>query len=148
MSLSSDVRGPPAHRFSCGQSPCGGVWNRKLCLLTDSQLILLQRNHEVRGHGSRDTSDVSFKYMVTLLKVYPPPPRLQPRPRAPLTLQRGGASGGPSASPQRVSSQSSHQRAPPPCSVRRGVTMTTWTLFTLPLYYVYSTCSIHVCICK
>jgi len=73
MSLSSDVRGPPAHRFSCGQSPCGGVWNRKLCLLTDSQLILLQRNHEVRGHGSRDTSDVSFKYMVTLLKVYPPP---------------------------------------------------------------------------
>ncbi|XP_056266485.1 ras GTPase-activating protein nGAP isoform X1 [Pseudoliparis swirei] len=50
-----DVRGPPAHRFSCGQSPCGGVWNRKLCLLTDSQLILLQRNHEAAAEAQGPT---------------------------------------------------------------------------------------------
>ncbi|XP_034411420.1 ras GTPase-activating protein nGAP isoform X3 [Cyclopterus lumpus] len=39
--IHDDVKGPPAHRFSCGQSPAGGGWDRKFCLLTDSQLILL-----------------------------------------------------------------------------------------------------------
>lgn len=45
----SDVKGPPAHRFSCGQSPYtdSGAWERKLCILTDSQLILLNKDDEV-----------------------------------------------------------------------------------------------------
>ncbi|XP_013882891.1 ras GTPase-activating protein nGAP [Austrofundulus limnaeus] len=43
-----DVRGPPAHRFSCGQSPYSDCcsWERRFCILTDSQLILLNKNHE------------------------------------------------------------------------------------------------------
>ncbi|KAK7944450.1 hypothetical protein WMY93_000178 [Mugilogobius chulae] len=42
----SDVRGPPAHRFSCGQtSDC--VWERRFCILTDHQLLLLTRDQEV-----------------------------------------------------------------------------------------------------
>ncbi|XP_051989835.1 ras GTPase-activating protein nGAP-like isoform X4 [Xyrauchen texanus] len=44
-----DVKGPPTHRFSCGQSPftepC--VWERKYCILTDSQLILLNKEEEM-----------------------------------------------------------------------------------------------------
>ncbi|KAK7944451.1 hypothetical protein WMY93_000179 [Mugilogobius chulae] len=48
----SDVRGPPAHRFSCGQtSDC--VWERRFCILTDHQLLLLTRDQEVPGE-SRD----------------------------------------------------------------------------------------------
>ncbi|KTF94992.1 hypothetical protein cypCar_00015923, partial [Cyprinus carpio] len=47
--LSTDVKGPPSHRFSCGQSPftepC--VWERKYCILTDSQLILLNKEEEM-----------------------------------------------------------------------------------------------------
>uniref|UniRef100_A0A671PVV8 Ras GTPase-activating protein nGAP-like n=1 Tax=Sinocyclocheilus anshuiensis TaxID=1608454 RepID=A0A671PVV8_9TELE len=46
-----DVKGPPSHRFSCGQSPftepC--AWERKYCILTDSQLILLNKEEEVRA---------------------------------------------------------------------------------------------------
>ncbi|XP_063742355.1 ras GTPase-activating protein nGAP isoform X3 [Eleginops maclovinus] len=44
----SDVKGPPAHRFSCGQSPYSDTvsWERKFCILTDSQLILLHRDDE------------------------------------------------------------------------------------------------------
>ncbi|KAI3374359.1 hypothetical protein L3Q82_005965 [Scortum barcoo] len=43
-----DVKGPPAHRFSCGQSPYtdSGAWERKFCILTDSQLILLNKDDE------------------------------------------------------------------------------------------------------
>lgn len=50
VSLLSDIKGPPAHRFSCGQSPYtdNGSWERKFCILTDSQLILLNRDDEVR----------------------------------------------------------------------------------------------------
>uniref|UniRef100_A0AAY4AEN2 RAS protein activator like 2 n=1 Tax=Denticeps clupeoides TaxID=299321 RepID=A0AAY4AEN2_9TELE len=44
-----DVKGPPTHRFSCGQSPFSepGLWERKLCILTDSQLILLNKEEEM-----------------------------------------------------------------------------------------------------
>ncbi|XP_038125925.1 ras GTPase-activating protein nGAP isoform X5 [Cyprinodon tularosa] len=47
----SDVKGPPAHRFSCGQSPYtdGAAWERKFCILTDSQLILLNKDEEAAG---------------------------------------------------------------------------------------------------
>ncbi|KAJ0012093.1 hypothetical protein NQD34_013068 [Periophthalmus magnuspinnatus] len=54
-----DVRGPPAHRFSCGQiSDC--VWERRFCILTDCQLLLLTRDQEVPGE-SRDPSTDSAK---------------------------------------------------------------------------------------
>ncbi len=47
--LCTDVKGPPSHHLSCGQSPftepC--VWERKYCILTDSQLILLNKEEEV-----------------------------------------------------------------------------------------------------
>ncbi|CAL1580637.1 unnamed protein product [Knipowitschia caucasica] len=40
-----DVRGAPTHRFSCGQSTeC--VWQRRFCILTDCQLLLLPRDQE------------------------------------------------------------------------------------------------------
>ncbi|XP_030631144.1 LOW QUALITY PROTEIN: ras GTPase-activating protein nGAP [Chanos chanos] len=44
-----DVKGPPTHRFSCGQSPFSDpcVWERKYCILTDSQLILLNKEEEM-----------------------------------------------------------------------------------------------------
>ncbi|XP_051808938.1 ras GTPase-activating protein nGAP isoform X2 [Acanthochromis polyacanthus] len=47
----SDVKGPPAHRFSCGQSPYtdSSAWERKFCVLTDSQLILLNKDDEATG---------------------------------------------------------------------------------------------------
>lgn len=46
----SEVKGPPTHHFSSGQSPYidGVVWDRKFCLLTDSQLLLLTKDDEVR----------------------------------------------------------------------------------------------------
>ncbi|XP_054870466.1 ras GTPase-activating protein nGAP isoform X2 [Amphiprion ocellaris] len=46
-----DVKGPPAHRFSCGQSPYtdSSAWERKFCILTDSQLILLNKDDEAAG---------------------------------------------------------------------------------------------------
>lgn len=49
--VSTDVKGPPAHHFSCGQSPYTKVaaWERRLCVLTDSQLILLPKDDEVRA---------------------------------------------------------------------------------------------------
>ena len=47
----ADVKGPPSHRFSCGQSPYSAtsMWERKYCILTDSQLILLNKEEEVCG---------------------------------------------------------------------------------------------------
>ncbi|XP_077956126.1 ras GTPase-activating protein nGAP isoform X3 [Gasterosteus aculeatus] len=56
-----DVKGPPAHRFSCGQSPCsgGGTWERKFCLLTDSQLILLNQEDEAPGESQVSPTDSS-----------------------------------------------------------------------------------------
>ncbi|XP_037313790.2 ras GTPase-activating protein nGAP isoform X3 [Pungitius pungitius] len=56
-----DVKGPPAHRFSCGQSLCsgGGAWERKFCLLTDSQLILLNEEDEAPGETQVSPTDSS-----------------------------------------------------------------------------------------
>ncbi|XP_047223026.1 ras GTPase-activating protein nGAP isoform X4 [Girardinichthys multiradiatus] len=57
----SDVKGPPAHRFSCGQSPYtnGAAWERKFCILTDSQLILLNKDEEVAGESQEAPTDSS-----------------------------------------------------------------------------------------
>ncbi|KAM4556050.1 ras GTPase-activating protein nGAP isoform 1-T1 [Fundulus diaphanus] len=57
----SDVKGPPAHRFSCGQSPYtdGTAWDRKFCILTDSQLILLNKDEEVTGEPQEAPADSS-----------------------------------------------------------------------------------------
>ncbi|KAM4556053.1 ras GTPase-activating protein nGAP isoform 4-T4 [Fundulus diaphanus] len=56
-----DVKGPPAHRFSCGQSPYtdGTAWDRKFCILTDSQLILLNKDEEVTGEPQEAPADSS-----------------------------------------------------------------------------------------
>ncbi|XP_078121269.1 ras GTPase-activating protein nGAP isoform X1 [Sander vitreus] len=57
----SDVKGPPAHRFSCGQSPYtdSGAWERKFCILTDSQLILLNRDDEAAGEAQESPTNSS-----------------------------------------------------------------------------------------
>ncbi|CAJ1073092.1 ras GTPase-activating protein nGAP isoform X6 [Xyrichtys novacula] len=54
-----DVKGPPAHRFSCGQSPYtdSRAWDRKFCILTDSQLILLNKDEEVAGETQESPSN-------------------------------------------------------------------------------------------
>ncbi|KAM8805707.1 ras GTPase-activating protein nGAP isoform 2-T2 [Eudromia elegans] len=51
-----DVKGPPTHRLSCGQSPYAETttWERKYCVLTDSQLVLLNREKEVPVDGVPD----------------------------------------------------------------------------------------------
>ncbi|NWY05522.1 NGAP protein, partial [Nothoprocta ornata] len=51
-----DVKGPPTHRLSCGQSPYAETttWERKYCVLTDSQLLLLNREKEVPADGVPD----------------------------------------------------------------------------------------------
>ncbi|XP_068095752.1 ras GTPase-activating protein nGAP isoform X2 [Hyperolius riggenbachi] len=51
-----DVKGPPTHRLSCGQSPyteCT-TWERKYCILTESQLVLLNRDDEMSGDTVQD----------------------------------------------------------------------------------------------
>ncbi|XP_075875980.1 ras GTPase-activating protein nGAP isoform X2 [Nelusetta ayraudi] len=54
----SDVKGPPAHRLSCGQSPSGenSAWERRVCILTDSQLILVDKDPQVCPPGERHQS--------------------------------------------------------------------------------------------
>lgn len=44
-----DVKGPPAYHFSCGQRAYSnsGSWERKFCILTDCQLILVNEDEEV-----------------------------------------------------------------------------------------------------
>ncbi|XP_043941196.1 ras GTPase-activating protein nGAP isoform X2 [Protopterus annectens] len=44
-----DVKGPPTHRMSCGQAPCSETttWERKFCILTDTQLVILNREEEI-----------------------------------------------------------------------------------------------------
>ncbi|XP_055963299.1 LOW QUALITY PROTEIN: ras GTPase-activating protein nGAP [Sorex fumeus] len=51
-----DVKGPPTHRLSCGQSPYtdSTTWERKYCILTDSQLVLLNREKEMPVEGGLD----------------------------------------------------------------------------------------------
>ncbi|XP_051943850.1 ras GTPase-activating protein nGAP isoform X2 [Hippocampus zosterae] len=43
-----EVTGPAAHRLSCGQSSYldTGTWEKKLCVLTDSQLLLLSQDEQ------------------------------------------------------------------------------------------------------
>ncbi|RMC08220.1 hypothetical protein DUI87_14461 [Hirundo rustica rustica] len=57
----TDVKGPPTHRLSCGQSPYTEMttWERKYCILTDSQLVLLNREKEVPADGTQEPQDVS-----------------------------------------------------------------------------------------
>ncbi|XP_068807871.1 ras GTPase-activating protein nGAP isoform X9 [Struthio camelus] len=56
IDLSTDVKGPPTHRLSCGQSPYTETttWERKYCILTDSQLVLLNREKEVPVEGVQE----------------------------------------------------------------------------------------------
>ncbi|XP_041334810.1 ras GTPase-activating protein nGAP isoform X3 [Pyrgilauda ruficollis] len=56
-----DVKGPPTHRLSCGQSPYTEMttWERKYCILTDSQLVLLNREKEVPTEGIQEPHDAS-----------------------------------------------------------------------------------------
>ncbi|XP_053806686.1 ras GTPase-activating protein nGAP isoform X1 [Vidua chalybeata] len=56
-----DVKGPPTHRLSCGQSPYTEMttWERKYCILTDSQLVLLNREKEVPTEGIPEPQDAS-----------------------------------------------------------------------------------------
>ncbi|XP_069497260.1 ras GTPase-activating protein nGAP isoform X2 [Ambystoma mexicanum] len=51
-----DVKGPPTHRLSCGQSPYTDTttWERKYCILTDSQLVLLNREDEMHSEGTQE----------------------------------------------------------------------------------------------
>ncbi|XP_056353345.1 ras GTPase-activating protein nGAP isoform X5 [Oenanthe melanoleuca] len=59
--LSADVKGPPTHRLSCGQSPYTEMttWERKYCILTDSQLVLLNREKEVSAEAMPEPHDAS-----------------------------------------------------------------------------------------
>ncbi|XP_072198707.1 ras GTPase-activating protein nGAP isoform X3 [Excalfactoria chinensis] len=56
-----DVKGPPTHRLSCGQSPYTETttWERKYCILTDSQLVLLNREKEVPTEGLQEPQDAT-----------------------------------------------------------------------------------------
>uniref|UniRef100_A0A674C0L4 RAS protein activator like 2 n=1 Tax=Salmo trutta TaxID=8032 RepID=A0A674C0L4_SALTR len=56
-----DVKGSPTHRFSCGQSPYSetSMWERKYCVLTDSQLILLNKEEEMPGEVVDSPTDSS-----------------------------------------------------------------------------------------
>ncbi|XP_030581501.1 ras GTPase-activating protein nGAP isoform X2 [Archocentrus centrarchus] len=56
-----DVKGPPAHRLSCGQSPYtdSGSWDRKFCILTDTQLILLNKDDEAAGDAQESPTDLA-----------------------------------------------------------------------------------------
>ncbi|XP_032302155.1 ras GTPase-activating protein nGAP isoform X3 [Coturnix japonica] len=57
----TDVKGPPTHRLSCGQSPYTDTttWERKYCILTDSQLVLLNREKEVPTEGLQEPQDAT-----------------------------------------------------------------------------------------
>eukprot|EP00076_Gallus_gallus_P023981 XP_015145997.1 ras GTPase-activating protein nGAP isoform X3 [Gallus gallus] len=57
----TDVKGPPTHRLSCGQSPYTETttWERKYCILTDSQLVLLNREKEVPTEGLQEPQDAT-----------------------------------------------------------------------------------------
>ncbi|XP_075792985.1 ras GTPase-activating protein nGAP isoform X5 [Pelodiscus sinensis] len=61
--LNTDVKGPPTHRLSCGQSPYSETttWERKYCILTDSQLVLLNREKEMPVEGVQEQQTESTK---------------------------------------------------------------------------------------
>ncbi|XP_072544356.1 ras GTPase-activating protein nGAP isoform X2 [Salminus brasiliensis] len=58
-----DVKGPPSHRFSCGLSPFSkpSVWERKYCILTDRQLILLNKEEEMPTEVHESSTAVCSK---------------------------------------------------------------------------------------
>ncbi|XP_064194441.1 ras GTPase-activating protein nGAP isoform X2 [Anguilla rostrata] len=58
-----DVKGPSTHRLSCGQSPYvdHSMWDRKYCILTDSQLILLNKEEEVPVEVTHESPTESSK---------------------------------------------------------------------------------------
>ncbi|KAM4720874.1 ras GTPase-activating protein nGAP isoform 5-T5 [Rhinophrynus dorsalis] len=58
-----DVKGPPTHRLSCGQSPYteSTTWERKYCILTESQLVLLNREDEMSSESAQDPPPESSK---------------------------------------------------------------------------------------
>ncbi|XP_038651013.1 ras GTPase-activating protein nGAP isoform X5 [Scyliorhinus canicula] len=61
-SLQEDVKGPPTHRLSCGQSPyTETAWDQKYCMLTDSQMILLNKEEEVNVDMLQDQQMESSK---------------------------------------------------------------------------------------
>ncbi|XP_028937175.1 ras GTPase-activating protein nGAP isoform X3 [Ornithorhynchus anatinus] len=62
-SVNEDVKGPPTHRLSCGQSPYTETakWERKYCILTDSQLVLLNKEKEVSSESGQDLQTDSTK---------------------------------------------------------------------------------------
>ncbi|XP_032660676.1 ras GTPase-activating protein nGAP isoform X1 [Chelonoidis abingdonii] len=63
IDLNTDVKGPPTHRLSCGQSPYTETttWERKYCILTDSQLVLLNREKEMPVEGVQEQQAESTK---------------------------------------------------------------------------------------
>lgn len=58
-----DVKGPPTHRLSCGQSPYtdSTTWERKYCILTDSQLVLLNKEKEMPVEGGPEQQTEATK---------------------------------------------------------------------------------------
>ncbi|XP_007437974.3 ras GTPase-activating protein nGAP-like, partial [Python bivittatus] len=50
------VKGPATHRLSCGQSPDSEtiIWETKYCILTNSQLVLLNKEKEVAVEGGQE----------------------------------------------------------------------------------------------
>ncbi|XP_053739242.1 ras GTPase-activating protein nGAP isoform X2 [Synchiropus splendidus] len=54
-----DVKGSPPHRLSCGQSPesTSAIWDRKFCILTDSQLLLIHRDDQVGSDLQENQTD-------------------------------------------------------------------------------------------
>ncbi|XP_026988584.2 ras GTPase-activating protein nGAP isoform X1 [Tachysurus fulvidraco] len=57
----ADVKGPPSYHFSCGQSPFSesSVWEKKYCILTDNQLILLNRKEEMPAEKMHESPTAS-----------------------------------------------------------------------------------------
>ncbi|XP_060630402.2 ras GTPase-activating protein nGAP isoform X3 [Anolis sagrei] len=56
MNVTTDVTGPPTHRLSCGQSPDSEtvIWETKYTILTDSQLVMLNKEKEMVVEGGQE----------------------------------------------------------------------------------------------
>ncbi|XP_008116003.1 ras GTPase-activating protein nGAP isoform X3 [Anolis carolinensis] len=56
MNVTTDVTGPPTHRLSCGQSPDSEtvIWDTKYTILTDSQLVMLNKEKEMAVEGGQE----------------------------------------------------------------------------------------------
>ncbi|CAI5776381.1 GTPase-activating nGAP isoform X1 [Podarcis lilfordi] len=63
MDLTEDVKGPPTHRLSCGQSPDSEtiIWETKYSILTDSQLVLLNKEKEMAVEGGQEQASEPSK---------------------------------------------------------------------------------------